>query len=317
MSSKQRNITNKLLAEIAKVLGDKDITLNEVYSMWQNDLNVLDMINKGLSMIKFDNLPVGIDGRILAMNLFFKGKIVAFQHETLGNFMLPMTRTGGLNANGIMTHVSPVAVGEQSAELNKLVLEDNIDCVIIRINELEVPPALYAIYYGQKISETLDLIDNTNNWLNFPIIIKSSGNVDKDKKNAMVIKDILGSKGAKCPVITDATMGIELMNLKPQYFGIELFEQLKNWKNLYYEYLGVNHHEDKKERLNGDEVAYNNEESNLNTQKILKPLQDCIKKANDMFGWDIKVSLNIKGTGLYDNNVNVMITSANMGGTTK
>lgn len=316
MSSKQRNITNKLLNEISKVLCDKDLTLNEVYSMWQDDLNVLDMINKGLTMIKFENLPTGIDGRILAMNLFFKGKVVAFKHDTLGNFMLPFVRTGGVNAYGVMTHVKPIALGDYNSALEKE-LEENEDCVIIRINELEVAPALYAIYYGRKISDTLDLIDNTNQWLNFPVIIKSTGDPDKDKKNALVVKEILGGRGCKYAVITDAFQGIELLNLKPQYFGLELFEQLNNWKNLYYEFLGVNHHEEKKERLNTEEVMHNNEEANLNTQKILKPLKECIDKANKLFDWNIKVSLNTQDTGLYDTKILTWATSANMGGTTK
>lgn len=316
MSAKQRNITNKLLQELIKVLGDPAVDTNEIYSAWQHDINIMDMINKGLTLVKFENLPTGIDERILAMQLFFKGKVVAFTNETLGNFMLPMTRTGGINAYGVMTHIKPIALGEHAQVLGQE-LEENENAVVIRMNELEVPPLLYAVYYGGKITETLDLIDNNNMWLKFPIVIKSTGNIDKDKKNALLIKEILGQKGMKFPVITDSFQGIELMNIKPQYFGIELFEQLKNWKNLYMEFLGVNHHEEKKERLTNDEVIHNNEESNLNTQKILKPLRDSIDKANKMFGWNIKVSLNVNGTQLYPDNVNTLIASASMGGTTK
>lgn len=316
MSAKQRNITNKLLQELIKVLGNPAVDTNEIYSAWQHDINIMDMINKGLTLVKFENLPAGIDERILAMQLFFKGKVVAFINETLGNFMLPMTRTGGINAYGVMTHIKPIALGEHAQVLGKE-LEENENAVVIRMNELEVPPLLYAVYYGGKITETLDLIDNNNMWLKFPIIIKSTGNIDKDKKNALLIKEILGQKGMKFPVITDSFQGIELLNIKPQYFGIELFEQLKNWKNLYMEFLGVNHHEEKKERLTNDEVIHNNEESNLNTQKILKPLRDSIDKANKMFGWNIKVSLNVNGTQLYPDNVNTLIASASMGGTTK
>lgn len=308
MSTKQRNITNKLLQALIKVLGNPATDTNEIYSAWQHDINIMDMINKGLTMIKFENLPEGIDERILTMQLFFKGKVVAFQHETLGNFMLPMTRTGGVNAYGVMTHITPIAVGKHAVKLNKE-LEENVNCVTIRLNELEIPPLLYAVYYGGKITETLDLIDNNNMWLKFPIVLKSTGDINKDKKNALVIKEILGQKGMKFPVITDSFQGIELMNVKPQYFGIELFEQLKNWKNLYMEYLGVNHHEEKKERLTNDEVYHNNEESNLNTQKILKPLRDSIAKANKLFNWNIEVSLNINNTELYKDNVSTFVTS--------
>lgn len=307
MSTKTRIMTNKLLAELKEVVCAS--TFSDVYSKWQGDLNVLDFINKGLRILKWKNLPVGIDPRILNMNLFFKGKVVLFKDVALGNFALPMTRTGGVNAYGIMTHIRPVAVGPQSNTLNNMVLEEDIDCTVLRINDLEIPPLLYAVYYGKKASETLDLIDNNNQWLRFPIILKSTGNEDKDKKNGLVIKELFDQKGVKFPVITDAFNTMEMLNLKPQYFGLELFEQLKAWKNMYYEYLGVNHHEEKKERLTTDEVMNNEEEATLNSNKILEPLKECVRKANKLFGWNIDVELDVEQTGLYDTDIRAEITS--------
>lgn len=301
------SITNKLLEELKSILGEA--TYSEVYAKWQSDLNVLDFINKGLRILKWKNLPTGIDPRILNINLFFRGKVVLFPHETLGNFALPMVRTGGINAYGIMTHIRPIALGEQSNELNNIELEENIDCVVLRINDLEIPPLLYATYYGRKVSETLDNIDNNNMWLKFPIVIKSTGNEDLDKKNSLVIKEMFEQKGMKFPVITSSLDGIELLNLKPQYFGLELFEQLKCWKNMYYEYLGVNHHEEKKERLTDEEVLNNQEEASLNSNKILKPLKEQVDIANKLFGWNISVELDIENTGLYNQDVRQEISS--------
>lgn len=301
------SITNKLLEELKSILGEA--TYSEVYAKWQSDLNVLDFINKGLRILKWKNLPTGIDPRILNINLFFRGKVVLFPHETLGNFALPMVRTGGINAYGIMTHIRPIALGEQSNELNNTELEENINCVVLRINDLEIPPLLYATYYGRKVSETLDNIDNNNMWLKFPIVIKSTGNEDLDKKNSLVIKEMFEQKGMKFPVITSSLDGIELLNLKPQYFGLELFEQLKCWKNMYYEYLGVNHHEEKKERLTDEEVLNNQEEANVNSNKILQPLKEQIDIANKLFGWNISVELDIENTGLYNQDVRQEISS--------
>ena len=301
------SITNKLLEELKSILGEA--TYSEVYAKWQSDLNVLDFINKGLRILKWKNLPTGIDPRILNINLFFRGKVVLFPHETLGNFALPMVRTGGINAYGIMTHIRPIALGEQSNELNNIELEENIDCVVLRINDLEIPPLLYATYYGRKVSETLDNIDNNNMWLKFPIVIKSTGNEDLDKKNSLVIKEMFEQKGMKFPVITSSLDGIELLNLKPQYFGLELFEQLKCWKNMYYEYLGVNHHEEKKERLTDEEVLNNQEEASVNSNKILQPLKEQIDIANKLFGWNIDVELDIENTGLYNQDVRQEISS--------
>lgn len=301
------SITNKLLEELKSILGEA--TYSEVYAKWQSDLNVLDFINKGLRILKWKNLPTGIDPRILNINLFFRGKVVLFPHETLGNFALPMVRTGGINAYGIMTHIRPIALGEQSNELNNTELEENINCVVLRINDLEIPPLLYATYYGRKVSETLDNIDNNNMWLKFPIVIKSTGNEDLDKKNSLVIKEMFEQKGMKFPVITSSLDGIELLNLKPQYFGLELFEQLKCWKNMYYEYLGVNHHEEKKERLTDEEVLNNQEEASVNSNKILQPLKEQVDIANKLFGWNISVELDIENTGLYNQDVRQEISS--------
>ena len=298
MANKQQVRTNKLLEELKAVLGGE--TYSEVYSQWQKDLNILDFINKGLRILKWKNLPTGIDPRILNINLFFRGKVGFFNHDTLGTFALPIVRVGGVNAYGIMTHFKPVAVGQVANELNNLELEEGVDGVIFRVNDLEIPPLLYASYYGRKVTETLDLIDNNNMWLKFPIVIKSTGNEDLDKKNSLVIKSMLEEKGMKFPVITDALNGLTLEQIKSQYLGIELFEQLKEWKNLYYEYLGVNHHEEKKERLTESEVKNNEEESSVNVNKILEPIQECIDKANKLFGWNIRVELNIEDTGMYE-----------------
>ena len=116
-------------------------------------------------------------------------------------------------------------------------------------------------------------------------------------------------KGMKFPVITSSLDGIELLNLKPQYFGLELFEQLKCWKNMYYEYLGVNHHEEKKERLTDEEVLNNQEEASVNSNKILQPLKEQVDIANKLFGWNISVELDIENTGLYNQDVRQEISS--------
>lgn len=268
-------------------------SLEEGYSLYQYDLNVLDFINKGTRILKWENLPTGIDARTLNLQLFSKGRLVAFKHDTLGNFITPMVRVGDLNANGFMTHVKPVTVGDTANELNNLTFEDGVDCVVFRMNDLEVPPILYAQYYGEKISTTLDNIDTTSLWSSLPIFIKSTGDENLDKKNALVIKEIATMKGLKLPVVSDAFSNMEIVPTKTQFYGLELFDMLESYKNLYYEFLGVKHHEAKKERLSTSEVEDNEEESNVNANKVLEPLQEQVNLANKLFGWNIKLSLNI------------------------
>lgn len=283
--------TNKITSELVNLFKCDD--LSECYSKYQFDLNTLDLINKGTRILKWENLPNGIDNRILSLQLFGRGKVVVFHHKLLGNFALPMVRTGGLNANGFMTHIQPVAVGSTANELNNLMLEENVDCVVFRLNDLEVPPLLYARYYGEKMSNILDNIDTNTLWTSLPMLLKSTGDINKDKKNALIVKEIVELKGLKLPVITDAFSQTEIIPTKSQFFGLELFDMLEQYRGLYNEYLGVKRHETKKERLSVDEVADNSEESNVNANKVIEPLQESVDRANSLFGWNIKVSLNI------------------------
>ena len=283
-------ITDKLLKELKDVIGSA--TYQNIESDYQEDLNVMDCINKGLRIINYKNLPQGIDNRILNIMLFFRGKLVFFKDEMLGYFALPFARTDEVNAYGVQTKLRPIAVGTQADLLNNKVLTIDEDCVIMRLNDLEIPPLNYAIYYGKKISETIDMIENNNQWLKLPLIFQTTSDKDLDKKHALVIKDVIGEKGVKLPIITDAFNQLKTIEVKPQYLGAELQELKKNWKNDYYEYLGINHHEDKKERLTDDEVERNNEESNINTAKIFEPLQNSIDKINKMFGLDIEIEIN-------------------------
>lgn len=294
--------TNKIIEELKRIMSIDSI--EGLYSQYQYDLNVLDFINKGTRILKWTNLPNGIDGRILNLQLFGRGKLVAFKHDTLGNFILPMVRVGGVNANGYMTHIKPVAVGEQSNELNNLTLEEGKDCVVFRMNDLEVPPILYAQYYGEKVSNTLDNIDTNTIWTSLPMILKSSGDTNKDKKDALILKEIIGLKGVKLPAITDAFANIEIVPTKTQFYGLELFDMLESYKNLYYEFLGVKHHETKKERLSEAEVQDNSEESNVNANKVFEPLLEKVQEANKLFGWNIKLSLNISNE---DSKTNVAV----------
>ena len=304
-----KKITNKLLQELIEVIGEYNYTYTGVYAEYQKDLNVLDFINKGLRIINFKNLPENIDKRVFIIQLFFRGRLVFFKHDTLGYFILPFTRTGGVNINGIQTHLHPVGVGDMANDINQMELEENVNCVIIRLNDLEIPPLLYAIYYGKKVTDTLDLIDNNNMWLKFPIIIKSTGDDNLDKKNALIIKECLDQKGMKFPVVTNALAGLEFFDVKPQYLGAELQEQKKAWKNDYYEYLGINHHEEKKERLTDNEVEHNEEENNINTMKIYGPLQDSIDKINKMFDLNIQIEINKDIMATETQNISQQISS--------
>ena len=298
---------NKWIKEIRDLLRCQ--TLEECYSEYQFNLHTIDLINKGLRFLKIENLPDEIDTRVFLYLIFFRGRLLFFKDDTKGYFCLPYVRKGGINAYGRQVEASPVALGNMGNELNNKTYTINENCVEIRANDIGIAPVLYAIYYGEKISNLYDLRDNTNNWLKFPVILKSSGDVDKDKKNAIVLKSIFEEEGMKFPVISDAFNGLELFNIKQQYFGMEIQEQIKCVQNDYYEFLGVAHHEEKKERLTNDEVATNQQENDLNTAKMVDCLRESFDKVNKMFGLNIKVSVNKNANIMNDTNIESTLAS--------
>lgn len=79
--------------------------------------------------------------------------------------------------------------------------------------------------------------------------------------------------------------------------------------NDYYEFLGVAHHEEKKERLTNDEVATNQQENDLNTAKMVDCLRESFDKVNKMFGLNIKVSVNKNANVMNDTDIDSTLAS--------
>lgn len=260
------------------------------------NLHTLDMVNKGMQLFKWKNIPDEINKRTIEKRLFFKGKLVFFKHNTLGYQLLPFVYSSGLNDDGEYIKLKPISiVGIDYPELTI-----NEDCVIIRDNELEIPPFIYANYYGNCISELFSVREKNNNWLNLPFIFNSTGSRDKDSKRALEVKQVMIDGKHETAVVTNAFDELKLFDLKPQYFGGEIEEQIKVMKNNYLEYLGIDHlNFDKKERMITPEVEVKQEENSINLDKRFNPRKEACEKINKMFGlsMNVETALNLADSG--------------------
>lgn len=285
----------KIIQELNSMVATTD--LSSLQGKWTKDLHTLDNVNKCLELFTLEGLPTGYDERQIKLALIMRGSLLAFNHETLGKQLLPYVREGGLNPLGFMTHARPVVNSELAPQFNRS-YEIGVDCEILRTNDLEIPMLLYCDYFGTKLSEILAIIKKNNNWCKFPVVIKSSGDIDKDKKNALIVKECIGEDLAY-PVITDSFQGVDIIASKSQYFGLELMRQYREIHNLFYEWAGVNHHEEKKERLTTDEVEQNSEQSDINSSKLINAMKSSLDKINKVLGWNMSVKFNFKDTNLY------------------
>ena len=276
---------NKIIEEFESLT----TSITERKAIADENLHTLDLITKGLTLFTYKNTPV--ESRLIETILFRSGSLVFFNHETLGYFALPYSIVGGLNVYGEPTKVRPIVVGDLSPHFN-MELTVGEDCVLIRDNYLKTPPLLYAQYYGKKIAQLFSDREKNNTWLRLPMIFGSKGDIVKDTKTLKQATSILLDDGTSIAVVTDLFNLLETINIKIQYLGGEIQEQIKVVKNEYLEFLGIDHNEEKRERKTTTEVLVENESNSINLMKRYLPRLEAIESINKMFNLNIEITIN-------------------------
>lgn len=280
---KQRNI---IAREATKLLN----SVQDIRSKDIKTLKKIDFYNLAVHSFNYFDMPKEIPTRRTELDLCGYGATVFFKHKTRGYYLLPFVYTGGLDDYGDYKRVRPISMAMET-QFEELTI--NEDCVIFRDNTLEIPSFVYANYYATAIADLVKTRKKNCNFLKVPFIFQSTDDIGTDKSNAFEIKKILYSDENEIAFITKAFSQLQLFDLKPQYFGREITELIKDLEHEYYEYLGVRHlATDKKERMTDDEVLINDEKYLIHTEKRLAPRVEAIEKANEIFGLNMRVEVN-------------------------
>ena len=278
----------KMLREQLRLLGSQ----NDYTRIAEDNINYLQFYNMALRCFEYvdkDNkkpidLPM-VNSRIIEKGLFTKGAMCIFKHAGI-LLCLPFVYEGGITDNNEYAYARPISLNG----INYGTLKIDEDCVIIRDNNLEIAPIIYARFYAKETQETQAMIRKNRNYLGLPFIIDSTGDRAQDDKNALEVKQILTADRNTIAVVSSAMKQLTLLDLKPQYVGRELMELTRDYKNMYYEFLGVNNIPfEKNERLTDEEAVVNQEANNLNSDVRLKPRKEAIDKANKLFGLNIDI----------------------------
>lgn len=105
---------------------------------------------------------------------------------------------------------------------------------------------------------------------------------------------IVMKKGQKS-TFNEKTMQRDFLNVKNTFIGNDLMTMKRSIMNEFLTEIGIqNANTDKRERLNGDEVNSNNQETYALIDVWLETLNKCCDKVNDMFNLDIHFKLNEK-----------------------
>lgn len=275
-------------------------SLNNV--TFRENYNKLKLLAK--SVFKWNNLPNGMNEKWIENFLFNEGKCVFFKDDIRGFMVAGVSENGMLNPYDEATLIRPVLTNYENDKL----LENHVDCVVIRNNDDEIPTRESIKLYAYRLTDISRTIDINISAMKTPVLI--AGN----KKQMLSLKQIYKQWNGFEPIIWGANE-LDLSSLQvlktdaPIVFDKLQIEKHHIW-NECMTFLGINNaNMDKRERLVDDEVQANNEQVEIFAQMMLKSREFACSEINKMFGTNISVeyrnkpeSVNLKNQRVVKNN---------------
>lgn len=275
-------------------------TNNRTYMMFYNQL-----IDMGINVFKWKNLPDSIDERFLELNLMAKGYVLFFKDEDLndGTYLcLPCTLGGRWNVYNIP--INRRAYATNSYQKN-CTIEDS---VIIFNNYLRQPDVWVVSQYASRLYEIQRAIDVNVKAQKTPIALVT------DENTRLTMKNFYKNYDGNEPFITvDKNFdmnGIKAINTEAPYVASKLQDLKHEVFNEMLTYFGISNISSvKKERLISDEVTRNLGGTEIEKHVRLNARKQACEQINKMFGLDIDVE--------YNSQIDIVVDSTTAFDTTK
>lgn len=255
---------------------------------WRQYYNRL--MQLGMVMFEYGNMPKEIDERFLEKTLFNKGNAIFFKDEDLsingstdGSFLvLPSSNYGRFDVYDVPTDRRAYATNGYQRNLT---IDDS---VIIYNNYLRTNSRLDVEMFAKKLYNIDRAIDVNANAQKTPILLLCEENQRLSYTN--LYKEYDGN----APVIKGTTgldlEGFQVLKTDAPYVADKLYELKTNIWNEALTYLGItNITYSKKERMITDEVNRMIGGTLANRYSRLLARQQALDKINDMFGLNISV----------------------------
>lgn len=250
------------------------------------------LLEIAISRFKWNNMPDTIDKRYLELILVCYGRALFFDDEVLGYLGLKTTVQGKFNQ-----YHEPIlrrAYGDNGYNAIK-----DIDNSVIIYNTLLKQNDLYAIKrFARKLYDCSRAQDVNINAQKTPILITCEETQRLTMKNLYMkyegnVPFIFGDKNIN-------PNSLKVLNTGAPYVADKLHDHEVNVWNEALTYLGVNNMSvNKKERLNLEETAKMQGQTNSRRLTYLRAREQAVEKINKMFGLNISVE--------YDDTLSVNI----------
>ena len=223
-------------------------------------------------------LPNNINYKWLERYLFNDGSCVFFKDENMGYMITKYTDSGTLNPYDEPTHVTPYATGYMGKRL-----ENHVDCVIIRNNDIMLPTSPSLQLFAYRLAEATRTSDINIRAQKTPFVVLC------DEKQKLSFKKALQQIGDN----DEAVFGYKNFDVEaikalkldaPVVFDKLTLQKHDVW-NEAMTFLGLNNaNQDKRERLVADEVSANNEQVGASCNVFLSGRQDSVEEIKQLFG---------------------------------
>ena len=274
-------LNNWILPFTPYELEDKEKTVNDIATH---------LLNRCLQIFKYEDLPETIDKRNLELLNILNG--FSIWHEVDGNLYAFNAGLGGEPDPYYMPTIATVSNPALNISEN---LEIGDQCVLMLSDSSAKGLKSLIQKYASIIAEIDLSISVANINLRIPTIASSTNDATA-KKAKLFFDDI---KKGKLGVIFDAgMMGEDTFKTSPYASTstnilTDLIELRNYYEAEFYKEIGLNQTNNmKRESLNDDEIAANEDTLKPLIDDMLEQRQIAIDEINKMFGTNIKVSLN-------------------------
>lgn len=247
------------------------------------------------SVFKWNNLPKGIDEKWIERYLFNEGNCMFFNDPTKGFMVCKATVSGNLNYYDEPTLLTPYGTNYMGQPL-----ENNIECVLMRNNDIMLPTSPTIQLYAYRLADIQRTIDINTTAQKTPVVVLCS---DKQKLSfKRIFNKITDNEPA---IFGDKNLDIDAIKALDIKAPV-VFDKLQCQKQAIWNecmtFLGINNsaQESKRERLVVEEVRVNNEQIESSANVMLKAREKACEQINDMFGLNISVEMRQMETPLLD-----------------
>ena len=242
------------------------------------------------SIYKWSNLPNMIDDKWIERYLFNEGSCVFFYDKDRGFMVSKYSECGTHNTYEEPTFVRPIAI-----DYNGDALENHVDCVVIKNNDILLPTLPTLELFAYRLAEATRVSDVNVKAQKTPTILLCSENQKLSLKRALQQVDdnehfIHGYKGLDIDSIKTLKLDAPIVFDKLTLHKHEIWNEAMT-------FLGLNNaNMNKKERLVDDEVNANNEQVEASGNVFLSSRENCVKEINNLFDLNITVEKRIIDT---------------------